>query len=105
MPDERNWPTSLPLVYSYLIIGSYTVEIPPPPPPEPVSTVTANVEASPFVKVITLLVAEAVVNNEPVSVDPPPLPVIEANEADTEPQSSIYTSEPVMDEVALIVVK
>ena len=40
----------------------WNIEDPPLPPPEPVSTVTLNVEASPFVNVITLLVADAVTN-------------------------------------------
>ena len=41
------------------------------PPPEPVLTVTGKVEPSPLVKVIILLVADAVIKNEPVFVDVP----------------------------------
>jgi hypothetical protein len=46
---------------------------------EPVATVTVNCELSPFVNVITLLAAEAVVNNEDVDTVPPP--PFKANEA------------------------
>ena len=48
------------------------VTVPPPPPPDPVFTVILNVLASPFVNVITLLVAEAVNKSDPVLVVPPP---------------------------------
>ena len=44
----------------------------------PVSTVTLNVEASPLVNVITLLVAEAVVNNDAVDTV---VPAFKANDA------------------------
>ena len=46
-----------------------------PPPPEPVSIVFVYVLPSPFVKVITLLVALEVTNKEPVSILPPNEPV------------------------------
>jgi hypothetical protein len=45
---------------------------------EPVATVTVNCELSPFVNVITLLAAEAVVNNEAVDTV---VPAFKANEA------------------------
>ena len=53
---------------------------------EPVATVTVNCELSPFVKVITLLAAEAVVNNEAVDTVVPAFKAklaVVANEADT----------------------
>ena len=45
---------------------------------EPVAIVTVNCELSPFVNVITLLAAEAVVNNEAVDTV---VPAFKANEA------------------------
>ena len=44
-----------------------------PPPPDPVFTVIRNVDPLPFVKVIVFKSTDAVVNSDPVGVDPPPL--------------------------------
>ena len=46
------------------------------PPPEPVSTVKAKVEPSPFVKVRVFKLTEPVVNKEPVLTVDPAEPVI-----------------------------
>ena len=70
-------------------IGPFTLKLPDipaepvngnaAPPPDPVATVIAKVLPSPFVKVMTFWLADAVTNRDPVFVVPPPpdkLPVI-----------------------------
>ena len=54
--------------------------LPLPPPPEPVFTVIVKVVVSPFVKVILLFVADAVIRKLPVFILPP-LPAFRAYEA------------------------
>jgi hypothetical protein len=68
--------TKDPLIVADPVYGN----IDPPPPPEPVLTVIGNVLPSPFVNVIVFRFTEAVVNSDPVFVEPP-VPPFKAYEA------------------------